>query len=53
MSIYLKILVGAICLYLIVGIFFATRFALRYDPAVTSVPNTVTTFVLNVVMWPL
>ncbi len=52
-SMYIKIFVGVICLYLILGAFFATRFALRYDPVVTSAPNSVTTFVLNMMLWSL
>lgn len=52
MSIYIKVAAVALCLYLLIGIYHATQFAIDYDPSFNSIPNNITTFVINVLTWP-
>ena len=47
----IKIIVGAIGVYLLIGLIIATRFAVTYDPQKTSAPNNSTTFIINTVLW--
>ncbi len=53
MSPFLKIALVVVCVYIAIGIFFATKWAITYDPTFTSMPNNAVTFLINVITWPL
>ena len=40
-------------LYVLVGVWYAARFSMSYDPNVNSVPNNAVTFFINILTWPL
>jgi hypothetical protein len=48
----LKVLGLIIAIYIIIGIIFALKCYFSYDPDYTSFPNNLTTFVLNILLWP-
>ena len=47
----LKIILILVVVYLLIGIIFATRHALNYNPATTSFPNNWHTFIMNTILW--
>jgi hypothetical protein len=52
MKIVTKIVLISVLLYLIIGAFFAIRWSVTYDPHKTSFPNDATSFIINMLMWP-
>ena len=53
MKLFIKILIAVLVVYLLVGLYCATKFALNYNKAENSVPNNFQTFMINVFMWSL
>ncbi len=51
MSIYLKMLLLIASIYIFIGIVFATKWAITYDPAVNSFPNNPVSFLFNIIFW--
>ncbi len=45
-------LITLIVLYLLIGMFFAIKFYINYDPDKYSVPNGPVTFIINLIIWP-
>ena len=48
-----KILGLIVAAYIVIGLVFAIKYSLTYDPNYTSYPNDLTIFLLNTFMWPL
>lgn len=51
MKIIIKIILLAVCIYILIGISYAIKWSRSYNPQDTSFPNNTYTFLINTVLW--
>ncbi|MDR3558378.1 MAG: hypothetical protein P4L61_02500 [Candidatus Pacebacteria bacterium] len=48
-----EVLIGILTVYVVIGATFGASYSITYNPSIATNPNNFTTFLQNVILWPL